>query len=87
MQLNKQLTTQYFNFIKQAGYEYSKDDLGYYFDSGLKKFSIMKTGSMFECYYNVKQSNGGWGLKDKQLGIFDFVQGLRWVLTKIQQGK
>lgn len=86
MQLNRQLTTQYLNFIKQAGYKYSKDDLGYYFDNNLKKFSIMKVGPVFECYYNIKQGSGVWSLKEKKIGFLDFVQGLRWVLEKIQQG-
>lgn len=84
--MNKQLTTQYFNFIKQSGYEYSKDDLGFYFNNGLKRYSIMKTGPFFTCYYN-KQEKSQWILKDKSMSMTDFVQCLIWVLKSIQTSK
>jgi hypothetical protein len=83
---DKNIITQYFNFIKQAGYKYSKDNLGYYFDNGLKRYSIMKTGPMFICYFNIKV-NSGFVLKDKSNSTINFEDTLRWVLLKIQQDK
>ena len=81
---NKQITTQYLGFIKQAGYQYSKDSLGYYLDNGMKKFSIIKTGPTFICYYNLKL-DGGWVLQAKSQSILEFSECLRWVLTNIQK--
>jgi hypothetical protein len=78
------LTNQYFNFIKQAGYKYWKDGLGYYFDNGSRRFSVMKTGPIFQCYFNVKD-NGAWVLKDKSNGILDFDQCLIWVTNNIRK--
>jgi hypothetical protein len=74
--------SQYFKTIKQAGYEYSKDSLGYYFTKGDKKFSIMKSGPLFKCYYNIN-NNGQWILQDNKSDFFDFEQCLIWILQKI----
>ena len=82
---DRQRITQYMNIIKQADFEYSKDNLGYYFDNGLKKFSIMKSGPLFSCFYN-KKSDAGWILKAKQMGILDFGEGLHWIILQIQKG-
>jgi len=82
---NEQLTRQYMQFIQQAGFKYSKDNLGYYFDNGTKRFSIMKTGPVFDCYYNIRV-NGGWVLKLKKPGVLEFQMCLRWILDVIQKG-
>jgi hypothetical protein len=81
---NQQLVNQLFQFIKQAGYSYSKDDLGFYFDSGLKRFSIMKTGPFLKTYYNVKEK-GKYKLKDKLASTMNLFECLQWILKKIQQ--
>jgi hypothetical protein len=82
---DRQITTQYLNFIKQAGYQYSKDVLGFYFDNGLKKYSIMKNGPLFQCYYNQKNGTG-WALKAKSNTMFQFDECLKWILNNIQKG-
>ncbi|MFW6008416.1 MAG: hypothetical protein ACOCP8_04030 [archaeon] len=81
---NQQIIHQYHQFIKQTGYKYSKDDLGFYFDNGKNKFSIMKSGPSFICYFNVRENND-WILKSKSHMMLQFDEGLRWVLTNIQK--
>ena len=81
---DRQRVTQYMNFIKQANYEYSKDSLGFYFDNGVKKFSVLKTGPTFNCFYN-KLTDKGWVLKDRKVGFIDFASCLHWVLIGIQK--
>lgn len=83
---NKQIISQHFNFIKQAGFSYSKDDLGFYFDNGLKKFSVIKTGPFMKCYYN-KNEKDQWVLKDKSQNTTDILQCLMWIFAHIQNGK
>lgn len=83
---DENITRQYVKFIIQSGYKYTKDNLGFYFDSGNKKFSIMKTGPLFQCYYN-ENVDGQWVLKQKSNSIFEFSQGLKWILNIIQNSK
>lgn len=83
---NDQLTKQYGKFLQQVGFKYSKDDLGYYYDNGIKRFSIMKCGSIFNCFYNIKV-NDNWVLKDKKQGIIKYEICLRWILDNIQRGE
>jgi hypothetical protein len=85
MAFDRKISKQYFKFIEQAGYLYSKDNLGYYFDNGMKRFSIMKTGPSFQCFYN-KKSGQGFVLKAKSTNFIDFNHCLQWVLTNIQKG-
>lgn len=86
MQINKQLTKQYMGFIKQADFEYSKDKIGYYFDNGIKKFSIMQSGPLFNCFYNKKNDNNEYVLVDKRIGEFEFSNCCAWILSHIQKG-
>lgn len=83
---NKQLTRQYLQFIKQAGFKDSKDTLGYYFDNGTKKFSIMISGPTFNCFYNEK-INSAWILKLKKPGVLNIEDCLKWILDCIQKEK
>lgn len=80
-----QITNQRMQFIKKAGYQYSKDDLGFYFDNGKQRFSIMKTGPIFQCYQNIK-TESGWVLKQRSNGILQFDECLTWILNIIQRG-
>lgn len=82
---DKQLARQYMQFIEQAGFKYSKNVLGYYYDNGIKKFSIMKTGPVFVCYYNINV-NGTWTLKQKSQNLLQFEICLKWILDIIQNG-
>ncbi len=82
---NNQLNKQYLEFIKTAGYNSSKDTLGTYFDNGMHRFSIMKTGTIYQCYLNEKSVNG-WVLKKKSNNFFNFIDALRWILMIIQRG-
>jgi hypothetical protein len=81
---NKQMVVQYFDFIKAAGFDYSKDNLGFYFDNGLKKFSVIKTGPFMQCYYN-KMEKDKWVLKDKSQSTSDILVCLMWILKNIQE--
>lgn len=80
---DKQLVKQYRYIIKQAGFSMSENALGYYYDNGLKKFSIMKTGPIFICYYNINQ-NGIWILKQKSNGLLQLDMCLQWIVNLIQ---
>jgi hypothetical protein len=82
---NKQLVKQYLDYIKNAGYKYSKDSLGFYFDNNLRRFSVMKTGPTFQCFLNIRVESG-WQLKTKsQAGIVEFYQCLIWINNCIQK--
>lgn len=83
---NNQLAKQYGQFLQQAGFKYSKDNLGYYYDNGTKRFSIMKCGPLFNCFYNIKINNN-WVLKGKKNGIMQYEICLRWILEIIQKGE
>jgi len=85
MAFDKTVTKQYFTFLEQAGYQYSKDNLGYYFDNGTNRFSIMKTGPLLMCYFN-KKIGKSWNLKSKSQSFLDFNLCLQWILTQIQKG-
>ena len=82
---NQPMVNQYFAMIKNAGYKYSKDELGYYFDNGLKRFSIMRTGPFVQAFYN-KREDGNWKLQDKQTTTIQLYESLQWILQKIQSG-
>lgn len=43
-------------FVK-IGYSFKKDALGYYFDKGFNRLSIMKVGPIFNCYHNKFNGN------------------------------
>ena len=80
------VTRYYMNAIKQYGFQYSKDDLGYYFDNGKSKYSIMKHGPIFQCYLNIKVETN-WVLIGKSNGILEFNECLKWVMNSIQKQK
>lgn len=80
---DKQLVQQYRKIIRQAGFNESKNVLGYYYDNGLQKFSIMKTGPIFICYHNIN-TNGVWTLKQKSTGLLQLDICLQWIVNIIQ---
>lgn len=81
---NEQLTKQYMQFIEQAGYKDYNDNLGYYFDNGIKKFSVMKSGPVFNFFYN-KKVDGAWILQLRKMGMLNFEECLRLILDCIQK--
>jgi hypothetical protein len=81
--VNQAMVNQYFKFIKQAGFAYSKDSNGFYFNNGTKMFSIIKTGPFMATYYNKKKSNK-WILQDKYKSTLKLIDCLQWILKKIQ---
>lgn len=76
----------YYNIIKQAGYKYSKDNMGFYFDNGINKFSIIVIGNIYEFYFN-KYENGIYNLIDKQVGVIDLNVILLKIIQIIQEGR
>ena len=75
-----------FSFIKLKGYTQSKDVLGFYFDKGDRKLSIMRNASWFICYHNVKV-NDSWQLVNKSQIFDNFGSALLWVAREIEKQK
>ena len=44
----------YINILKMKGFVLTKDKMGMYFDKGNKKFSIIKIGDIYNCYFNER---------------------------------
>jgi hypothetical protein len=76
-------TTEFFMEIKRHGYTRSQDNLGLYFDKGEKRFSCMKHGHMFICYFN-KKVNNEWNLQSKSTEFSNVENALRWILIQVQ---
>jgi hypothetical protein len=81
--VNQEMVNQYFKFIKEAGYDYSKDSNGYYFNNGTNMFSIIQTGPFMATYFNKNKSNR-WILQDKRAATLNLIDCLQWILKKIQ---
>lgn len=63
------------------GFQSYKDVLGTYFTKTTHKFSIMKHGNAFICYYNMHKNNQ-WVLTAKS-GVFqNYAQALHWVYER-----
>ncbi len=80
------MNKEYFNFIKSKGYTYSKDCMGYYFDLNDKKFSIIKSGSYMQCFYN-KKINNSWKLQSCSEHMLDINKCFLWIINIINKIK
>ena len=76
---NKKLVGQLFAQLKSLGFFVEKDDLGYYFTSGYRKFSIMFCGPLFNVFYN-EQSQGIWVTKSKKNNFLFLHDALLWIV-------
>lgn len=85
MQENKQIINQYFKFLKDSGFKYWKDKLGFYLECNLQRFSIIQIGPYYDVYYNKKENNV-FILKDKLTGQISLIKVLQWIfqLSKIK---
>lgn len=73
-----------YRMIRTYGFKISKDELGYYFDNGPHKFSIIKTGPFMKVYYNVLNVNH-YELQDRLNTTMRMIDCLEWILKKIQR--
>ena len=80
----QQRVNELYKLIKNYGFKITKDELGYYFDNGPHKFSIMKTGPFFRVYYNILNVNR-YELQDKLDTTIRMIDCLEWILRKIQR--
>ncbi len=69
--------------IKRYGYTKTKDDLGVYFDKGNNRFSCMKHGNSFICYFN-KKIEDKWVLQQQSHSFISYEFALRWIIINIQ---
>lgn len=85
MQENRQIINQYFKFLKDSGFRYWKDKLGFYLERNLQRFSIIQIGPYYDVYYNKKENNT-FILKDKLTGQISLIKVLQWIfqLSKIK---
>lgn len=72
--------------IKAQGYKITSDKMGIYFKGHSNMFSFIKTGDIYNCYYN-KNIDGEYQLQDKLQSQIMLDVCLRWVLSKISQNK
>lgn len=80
----QQRVNELYKLIRNYGFKISKDELGYYFDNGPHKFSIMKTGPFMRVYYNILNVNH-YELQDKLDTTIRMIDCLEWILRKIQK--
>lgn len=85
MQENKQIINQYFKFLKDSGFKYWKDKLGFYLERNLQRFSVIQIGPYYDVYYNKKENNQ-FVLKGKLTGQISLLKVLQWIfqLSKIK---
>lgn len=70
--------------IKAHGYKMTNDKMGIYFDYNNKKFSIIKTGEIYNCYCNEKsKEDSKYELQDTYYSQILLKQCLYWILNKI----
>ena len=75
---DQQMVNQYFKYLKDMGYKYWKDDMGFYFEAGIKRFSVIKIGPFLDLYYN-KRINGKFTLQEKETGKLRMIDCLQWI--------
>ena len=78
---DQKIVSQYFKFIQDSGYKYWKDPLGFYFERGLKRFSVIKIGPFLDVYYNLKE-NGKFVLQEKVTGKIQLLECLIWIFER-----
>ena len=81
IQADQKLINQYFKFLKDSGYIYWKDKLGFYLSRGIKRFSIIQIGPFLDVYYNVKE-NGKYTLKEVLKGQISLLECLKWIFIR-----
>ena len=73
----------YINLLKTNGYIMTADKMGYYFDKGNKKFSIIKIGDIYNCYLNERNDeHSSYALKENFVSQIQLSQCLRWILSR-----
>jgi hypothetical protein len=74
-----------FRIIKAHGYKVTSDKMGTYFNNGDKKFSIIKIGDIYNCYYNKKVSERDYELKESFLSQILMKQCLFWIVNNLNK--
>lgn len=67
--------------LKASGYVLTQDKMGYYFDKNDKKFSIIKTGNIYNVYYNKKIENN-YQLQETLFSQILLKQCLFWIVNR-----
>lgn len=81
IQADQKLINQYFKFLKDSGYIYWKDKLGFYLSRGVKRFSVIQIGPFLDVYYNKKE-NGKYVLQEMLKGQISLLDCLKWIFTR-----
>lgn len=81
IQADQKMINQYFKFIQDSGYKYWKDKIGFYFERGIKRFSVIRIGPFLDVYYNKKE-NGKYTLQEKITGQISLLVCLRWIFDR-----
>lgn len=81
IQSDQKMINQYFKFLKDSGYRYWKDKIGFYLERGIKRFSVIKIGPFLDVYYNRKE-NGKYTLKEKLTGQISMFTVVRWIFER-----
>ena len=81
IQADQKMINQYFKFLKDSGYIYWKDKLGFYLERGIKRFSVIQIGPFLDVYYNKKE-NGKYVLQEKITGQISLLVCLRWIFDR-----
>lgn len=78
---DQQMVNQYFKYLKDASFKYWKDDMGFYFERGVQRFSVIKIGPFLDVYYN-KIENGKYVLQEKKTGLIKVLDALQWIFAR-----
>lgn len=81
IQADQKLINQYFKFLKDSGYTYWKDKLGFYLSRGVKRFSVIQIGPFLDVYYNKKE-NGKYVLQEMLKGQISLLECLKWIFAR-----
>ena len=81
IQTDQKLINQYFKFLKDSGYLYWKDKLGFYLSRGIKRFSVIQIGPFLDVYYNKKEE-GKYVLQEMLKGQISLLECLKWIFVR-----
>lgn len=72
--------------IKGFGYKVSSDNMGIYLTGDVNKFSFIKTGDIYNCYYN-KLIDGQYVLQENLYSQILLTPCLQWAYNIIRRDK
>ena len=78
---DQKYVNQYFKYLKDAGFKYWKDKMGFYFEAGIRRFSAIQIGPFLDVYFNKKE-NGKYVLQEKKTGLIKVLDALQWIYDR-----